>query len=119
MRSLLGLESRFVWLHGVSFACVKFSFLLSLATQATSPCASESKVWTLSRWSCKATVRLTGKSMFAPPKMIAPSWLKVVADGQNVATRGLSIGLLLASTDDIMELLLLLTREMHSIVGRA
>ena len=73
----------------------------------------------LSRWSCKATVRLTGKSMFARPKIIAPSWLKVVADGQDVATRGLSIGLLLASTDDMMELLLLLTREMHSIVGRA
>ena len=54
---------------------------------------------------------LTGKSMFARPKMIAPSWPKVVADGQDVATRGLSIGLLLASTDDIMELLLLLLMQ--------
>ena len=41
-----------------------------------------------------------GKSMFARLKMIAPSWPKVVcpvADGKDVATRGLSIGLLLAS----------------------
>ena len=46
------------------------------------------------------TACLPGKSIFARPKMIGPSWPKVVrpvADGKYVATRGLSIGLLLAS----------------------
>jgi hypothetical protein len=41
-----------------------------------------------------------GKSLFACPKMIVISWPKAVcpfADGDDVATRGLSIGLLLAS----------------------
>jgi hypothetical protein len=40
------------------------------------------------------------KSIFAHPKMITPSWPRAVrpfADGDDVATRGLSIGLLLAS----------------------
>ena len=60
-----------------------------------------------SRWSCKAYklyrsagLCLPGKSMFARPKMIAPSWPKVVrpvADGKDVARCGLSIGLLSAS----------------------
>ena len=64
------------------------------------------KLWPPSRWSCKAYklygsagLCLPGKSMFAQSKTIAPSWPKVVrpvADGQDVATRGLSIGLLLA-----------------------
>jgi hypothetical protein len=38
-----------------------------------------------------------GKSIFVRSRMIAPSWLKAVrtfADGDDVATRGLSIGLL-------------------------
>ena len=42
-----------------------------------------------------------GKSMFAWPKMIAPSLPKLVrpfVDGSDVATRGLSIGVLSAST---------------------
>ena len=65
------------------------------------------KLWPPSRWSCKAYklyrsagLCLLGKSMFAQPKMIAPSWPKVVrpvADGKDVATRGMSIDLLLAS----------------------
>ena len=41
------------------------------------------------------------KSMFMWPKMIAPSWPKVVrpfADGSDVATHGLSIAVLSAST---------------------
>ena len=64
------------------------------------------KLWAPSRWSCKAYklyrsagLCLPGKSMFARPKMIAHSWPKVVrpvADGKDVATRGLSIGLFLA-----------------------
>ena len=64
------------------------------------------KLWPPSRWSCKAYklygsagLCLPGKSMFARSKTIAPSWPKVVrpvADGKDVATRGLSIGLLLA-----------------------
>ena len=80
------------------------------------------KLWPPSGWSCKAyklyrsaglcllgnmdniisdnKVSMLGKSMFARPKMIAPSWPKIVrpvADGKDLATRGLSIGLLLAS----------------------
>ena len=40
----LGLESRFVWLLGAAYLsrASKFSFLLSSATQATSPCIAES-----------------------------------------------------------------------------
>ena len=67
---------------------------------------SHIKLWPPSRWSCKAYklygsagLCLPGKSMFARSKTIAPSWPKVVrpvADGKDVATRGLSIGLLLA-----------------------
>jgi hypothetical protein len=40
------------------------------------------------------------KSVLTRPKMVAPSWPKAVhpfADGDDVATRGLSIGLFLAS----------------------
>ena len=65
------------------------------------------KLWAPSRWSCKAykldgsaELCLPGKSIFARPKTIAPSWPKVVcpiADGKDVARCGLSIGLLLAS----------------------
>ena len=65
------------------------------------------KLWAPSRWSCKAYklygsagLCLPGKSIFARPKTIAPSWPKVVcpvADGKDVARCGLSIGLLLAS----------------------
>ena len=79
------------------------------------------KLWPPSRWSCKAYklygsagLCLPGKSMFTWSKTTASSWPKVVrpvANGKDVAARGLSIGLLLASfskTDDIMELLLLL-----------
>ena len=43
---------------------------------------------------------LPGKSMFVRSKMIAPSWPKVVrpvADGKDLATRLLSIGLFLAT----------------------
>ena len=64
------------------------------------------KLWAPSRWSCKAYklygsagLCLPGKSIFARPKMIAPSWPKVVrpvADGKDVARCGLSIGLFLA-----------------------
>ena len=65
------------------------------------------KLWPPSRWSCKAYklyclagLCLPGKSIFARPKMIAPSWPKVVrpiAGGKVVASCGLSIDLLLAS----------------------
>ena len=65
------------------------------------------KLWPPSRWSCKAYklycsagLCLPGKSIFARPKTIAPSWPEVVrpvADGKDVASCGLSIGLLLAS----------------------
>ena len=65
------------------------------------------KLWAPSRWSCKAYklycsagLCLPGKSIFVRPKMIAPSWPKVVrpiADGKDVARCGLSIDLLLAS----------------------
>ena len=64
------------------------------------------KLWAPSKWSCKAYklygsagLCLPGKSIFARPKMIAPSWPKVVrpvADGKDVARCGLSIGLFLA-----------------------
>jgi hypothetical protein len=63
--------------------------------------------WAPLRWSCKtykfygsAGLRSPGKSIFARPKMIAPSWPRAVrpfADGDDVATRGLSIRQLLAS----------------------
>ena len=43
VRSLLGLESRFVWLLGVYSRASKFSYLLSSATQATLPCVTGSK----------------------------------------------------------------------------
>ena len=42
--------------------------------------------------------RWNDKSVFAQPKMIAPSWPRVVrpvADGKDIATRGLLIGLLI------------------------
>ena len=65
------------------------------------------KLWPPSRWSCKAYkfyglagLCLPGESMFARPKTIAPSWSKIVrlvVDGKDAATRGLSIGLFLAS----------------------
>ena len=64
------------------------------------------KLWAPSRWSCKAYklycsagLYLPGKSIFARPKMIAPTWPKVVrpvADHNDVARCGLSIGLFLA-----------------------
>ena len=55
--------------------------------------------------SLKTTVQLdcahrVNQIMFTQLKMIAPSWPKIVrpvADGKDVATRGLSIGLFLAS----------------------
>ena len=63
----------------------KFSSLLFLATRATSPGAASSKVvpslkvimqvYTLYD---SAGLCSPGKSIFARPKMIAPSWLKVI-----------------------------------------
>ena len=65
------------------------------------------KLWPPSRWLCKAYklyrsagLCLPGKSMFARPKMIAPSWPNVVrpvTDGKDVARCGLSIDLLSVS----------------------
>ena len=77
-------------------------------TQATSPCVTESKAVAslkmvmqgLQNLYCLAGLCLPGKSIFARPKMIAPSWPKVVrpvAGGKVVASCGLSIDLLLAS----------------------
>ena len=72
-------------------------------TQATSPCVAESKAVASLKMVMQglqtAGLCLPDKLMFARPKMIAPSWPKVVspvADGKDVASRGLSIGLLLA-----------------------
>ena len=106
-RSLLGLESCFVWLLGVF--CVRLNFLSYSLRRLRPPrhVLLSQKLWPPSRWSCKAYKRyclagpcLPGKSNFARPKMIAPSWPKVVrpvADDKVVASCGLSIGLLLAS----------------------
>jgi hypothetical protein len=65
------------------------------------------KSWAPPRWSCKAYklygsagLCSPGQSIFARPKMMAPSCPKAVhpfADGNDVATRGLTIGLFLAS----------------------
>ena len=107
-RSLLGLEYlRMVSGRMISRAS-KFSFLGSLRRFRPRPrVLLRQKLWAPSRWSCKAYkfyrlagLCLPGESMFAQPKTIAPSWPKIirpVADGKDVVTRGLSIGLLLAS----------------------
>ena len=83
---------------------------LSYSLQQLRPCRHvllSQKSWAPLRWSCKAYklygsagLCSPGKSMFMRPKMIAPSWPKVVypvADGKDVAGCGLSTGLFLAS----------------------
>ena len=84
-----------------------FSFLLSSVTQTTSPCATESKAVAplkMVMQGLQTTVWLDCAyrvNQFSHgQKTIVPSWPKVVcpvADGKDVASCGLSIGLLLAS----------------------
>ena len=88
--------------------CMHLNFL-SDSLQQLRPCRHvilSQKLWAPSRWSCKAyrlylsAAHRVAKSMFLQPKMIVPSWPKVVrpvADGKDVATCGLSIGLILVS----------------------
>ena len=89
-RSLLGLESCFVW----RIFCVRLNFLsYSLRRLRPRRHMLLSQKWAPSRWSCKAYklygsckayklygsagLCLPGKSIFARPKMIAPPWPKL------------------------------------------
>jgi hypothetical protein len=105
-RFLLGLRVSLYGFRAYFSRASKFSFLLFSATQATSPGATVSKLPQGDHARpINSTVLLDlicspGKSIFARPKMIAPSWPKAVrpfTDCDDVATRGLSIGLLLVS----------------------
>ena len=104
-RSLLGLEC--LRMASGRISRVRLNFL-SYSLQRLRPrprVLLRQKLWAPTRCEAyklyvSAGLCLPGKSMFARLKTIAPSWPKVVrpvADGEDVATRGLSIGLLLAS----------------------
>ena len=107
-RSLLGLEC--LRMASGRISRVRLNFLsYSLRRFRPRPrVLLRRKLWAPSRWSCKAYkfyglagLCLPGESMFARPKTIAPSWPKIVrlvTDGKDAATRGLSIGLFLASS---------------------
>jgi hypothetical protein len=106
VRFLLGLRVSWYGFWAYILHASKFSFLLFSATRTTSPGAAASKVPQCGLQTLQFCWTLL--TVFAHPKMTEPSWPKDVrpfADGDNVATHGLSIGQLWSRINDITDLL--------------